>query len=386
MRFAMVIAVALMPLSALAQVPQGAPNADFAPAFQNQTRAPALAETPLDVTVFAKGLRRPWGIAPLPSGQFLVTERGGALRVVSADGSVSGPISGVPDVFADGQGGLLDVAISPRFSQDRTIFWTYSKPVRGGAVTAAARGALSNEGRLTDVRDIFVQSDPNRGGRHFGSRIIPMRDGTVWITTGDRGEGDSGTMPQQLDSTVGKVIRVAADGGVPQGNPFVGQAGAEEIWSLGHRNMQGAAIDDRGRLWTIEHGPRGGDELNLPLAGRNYGWPIVSYGINYSGDPLGSGAAVLSGTEQPVYYWDPVIAPAGMAFYDGPYNAWRGDLLIGSLNPGGLVRLKISGDRVVGEERLLPDVGRVRDVEVLADGRVLLLVDSGEILAVRPGG
>lgn len=311
MRFAMVIAVALMPLSTIAQVQQGAPNADFAPAFENQTRAPALAETPLDVTVFAKGLRRPWGIAPLPSGQFLVTERGGALRVLSADGSVSGPISGMLDVFADGQGGLLDVAISPRFSQDRTVFWTYSKPVRGGAVTAAARGALSNEGRLTAVRDIFVQSDPNRGGQHFGSRIIPMRDGTVWITTGDRGEGDSGTMPQQLDSIVGKVIRVTADGGVPQGNRFVGQAGAEAIWSLGHRNMQGAAIDDRGQLWTIEHGPRGGDELNLPLAGRNYGWPIVSYGINYSGDPLGSGVAVLSGTEQPVYYWDPVIAPAG---------------------------------------------------------------------------
>ena len=229
MRFATVIAVALMPLSTIAQVQQGAPNADFAPAFENQTRAPAWAETPLDVTVFAKGLRRPWGIAPLPSGQFLVTERGGALRVLSADGSVSGPISGMLDVFADGQGGLLDVAISPRFSQDRTVFWTYSKPVRGGAVTAAARGALSNEGRLTAVRDIFVQSDPNRGGRHFGSRIIPMRGGTVWITTGDRGEGDSGTMPQQLDSTVGKVIRVTADGGVPQGNRFVGQAGAEAV-------------------------------------------------------------------------------------------------------------------------------------------------------------
>lgn len=382
----LIMVLCALPLAALAQVEQGAPNANFAPAFENQTRAPALAETRLAVSVFADGLERPWGIAPLSSSQFLVTERGGTMRVVSADGSVSGPLSGVPQVSATGQGGLLDVAVSPRFAQDRLVFWTYSKPVRGGSVTAAARGVLSAEGRLGDVRDIFVQTDPNSGGRHFGSRIIPMSDGTVWITTGDRGEGDSGDMPQQLDSTVGKVIRVNADGSVPSDNPFVGRAGDDQIWSLGHRNMQGAAIDGRGRLWTIEHGPRGGDELNRPLAGRNYGWPIVSYGINYSGRALGSGAAVLEGTEQPVYYWDPVIAPAGMSFYDGSYAAWQGDLLIGSLNPGGLVRLKISGDRVVGEERLLPDVGRVRDVEVLADGRVLVLVDGGEILAVRPEG
>lgn len=380
------LVVTLFPVLAMAQVQQGAPNADFPPAFENQTRAPALAATDLDVAVLADGLDGPWGIAPLPSGQFLVTERSGTMRVVSAEGGVSGPIGGLPEVRDDGQGGLLDIAASPRFSQDRTIFWTYAKPVRGGAVTAAARGTLGSDGQLTEVRDIFVQSDPNRGGRHFGSRIIPMADGTVWITTGDRGEGDSGDMPQQPGSTIGKVIRVTADGSVPAGNPFVGRDGDDQIWSLGHRNMQGAAIDEQGRLWTIEHGPRGGDELNLPLAGRNYGWPIVSYGINYSGRALGSGEAVLEGTEQPVYYWDPVIAPAGMMFYDGPFADWRGDLLIGSLNPGGLVRLKLQGDRVVGEERLLRDVGRVRDVEVLVDGRILLLIDSGEILQVRPRG
>ena len=381
-----IFVLCLVPFGAMAEVEQGAPNADFAPAFENQTRAPALATTALSVSVFADGLERPWGIAPLPSGQFLVTERGGTMRGVPDDGTVSGPISGVPDVRADGQGGLLDVAVSPRFASDRLVFWTYSKPVRGGAVTAAARGSLSTDGRLTDVRDIFVQSDPNRGGRHFGSRIIPMADDTVWITTGDRGEGDGGNMPQRPGSTIGKVIRVNTDGSVPSDNPYVGREGDDQIWSLGHRNMQGAAIDGRGQLWTIEHGPRGGDELNRPLAGRNYGWPIVSYGINYSGRALGSGQAVLEGTEQPIYYWDPVIAPAGISFYEGPFAAWRGDLLIGSLNPGGLVRLKLSGDRVVGEERLLPDVGRVRDVEVLVDGRVLLLLDSGEILDVRPQG
>lgn len=377
--------LALAPVMALAEVPQGPPNAVFAPAFVNQTRAPALDATPLTVSVFADGLDRPWGIAPLPGGQLLVTERGGSLRVVSPEGAVSGPISGLSNVRDSGQGGLLDVAVSPTFRQDRLIFWTYSKPVRGGAATAAARGVLNADGSLSDVQDIFVQTDPNRGGRHFGSRIIPMADGTVWITTGDRGEGDGGGLSQEITSTIGKVIRVGATGGAPSTNPFVGRDGDDQIWSLGHRNMQGAALDGRGRLWTIEHGPRGGDELNRPLAGRNYGWPLVSYGINYSGRALGTGSAILDGTEQPIYYWDPVIAPAGMFFYDGPFAAWRGDLLIGSLNPGGLVRLKFSGERVVGEERLLPDVGRVRDVEVLDDGRVLLLVDDGQILEVLPG-
>lgn len=373
------ISIALLPTLALAQVQQGAPNADFAPAFQNQTRAPALAPSQISVEVFSNGLDRPWGIAPLPGGQFLVTERGGALRLVSSDGAIIGSISGVTPVRDSGQGGLLDIAVSPGFTQDRLIFWTYAKSVRGGAVTAAARGELGANGELSDVRDIFVQTDPNRGGRHFGSRILPMADGTVWITTGDRGEGDGGSLSQQVDSTIGKVIRVKYDGGIPADNPF-----ENEVWSLGHRNMQGAAIDTSGRLWTIEHGPAGGDELNRPIAGGNYGWPFVSYGVNYSGRAIASGKAVLDGTEQPVYYWDPVIAPAGMTFYDGPFADWRGDLLIGSLNPGGLVRLKLSGERVVGEERLLHDIGRVRDVEVLSDGRVLLVLDSGQIIRILP--
>lgn len=376
--------ICVVPTFAFAQVEQGAPNADFAPEFVNQTRAPALANTPIDVSVFADGLDRPWGIASLPAGQFLVTERSGTMRVVGSQGSVSAPISGLPQVRDDGQGGLLDVAVSPSFAQDRLVFWTYSKPVRGGAVTAAASGQLSSDGTLSDVSDIFVQTDPNRGGRHFGSRVIPMADGTVWVTTGDRGEGDGGSRSQDLDSTIGKVIRVAADGSAAAGNPFDG-ATSEEIWSLGHRNMQGAAIDANGDLWTIEHGPRGGDELNKPVAGGNYGWPVVSYGINYSGRALGSGDAVRDGFLPPVYYWDPVIAPAGMMFYDGDYGPWRGDLLIGSLNPGGIVRLKLEDGRVVGEERLLTGAGRVRDIEVLDDGRVLAVMDSGEILQVTPG-
>lgn len=372
---------------AYAQVQQGRPNADFSPAFDTQTRAPALRETPVTVETFADDLENPWGIAPLPVGQFLVTERPGRMRVINADGTVTAPLQGLPDIAEQGQGGLLDVAVSPNFAQDRTIFWTYSKAVQGGLVTAAARGTLGSDGRISDARDIFVQTDPTGNGRHFGSRIIPTADGTVWITTGDRGAGDTGTLVQDIDSTHGKVIRVNADGSVPADNPFVGRDGDDQIWSLGHRNMQGAAIGPDGALWTIEHGPRGGDELNRPQAGLNYGWPIVSYGINYNGSDVGRGQASAPQFEEPVYYWDPVIAPGGMMFYDGPYRDWQGDLLIASLNPGALVRLKLQDGRVVGEERLLTDVGRVRDVEVLEDGSVLLLIDSGrgQVLRVTPG-
>lgn len=378
---------ALVPTIAFSQVAQGPANADFTPAFENQTRAPALPDTAVTVTTLASGLERPWGIAALPGGQFLVTERPGRMRVVNADGSVSGALSGLPDVWAGGQGGLLDVAVSPGFANDRLIYWTYAKPVGGGAVTAAARAVLGQDGSLTEVQDIFVQSDPTEAGQHFGSRVIPMADGTVWITTGDRGAGDGGTLVQDIGSTHGKVIRVNADGSIPSGNPFVGRDGDDAIWSLGHRNMQGAAISPDGALYTIEHGPRGGDELNQPIPGGNYGWPEVSYGINYSGSDVGPGVAVKDGTEQPVYYWDPVIAPGGMKFYDGPYADWQGDLLIASLNPGALVRLKMQDGRVVGEERMLTDVGRVRDVEVTDDGRVLILLDdtNGAVLEVTPG-
>ncbi|MGJ8588674.1 MAG: PQQ-dependent sugar dehydrogenase [Yoonia sp.] len=378
-----VFALMMLPVAANAQVAQGSPNADFAPAFEEQTRAPALPSTDVSVTVFAEGLDGPWGIAPLGNGQFLVTEKPGSMRLINADGSVSSPLPGLPDVAAEGQGGLLDVAVSPNFAQDRTIFWTYSKNVRGGLVTAAARGTLGANGTINDAVDIFVQDNPARNGRHFGSRIIPMADGTVWITTGDRGAGDSGTLVQDIETTHGKVIRVNADGSVPADNPFVGRAGNDQVWSLGHRNMQGAAIGPGG-LWTIEHGPRGGDELNQPQAGLNYGWPVVSYGINYRGSDVGGGDASGPEFEEPVYYWDPVIAPGGMMFYDGPYADWQGDLLIASLNPGALVRLKMQNGRVIGEERMLTDVGRIRDVEVLDDGAVLLLLDAGEVLRVTP--
>jgi glucose/arabinose dehydrogenase len=379
------IALMLLPTIATAQVDQGSPNAGFAPAFANQTRAPALPMTAVTVETFATGLEHPWGISPLGNGQLLVTERPGRLRVVNLDGEVSAPLRGLPEISAERQGGLLDVAVSPNFVTDRTIFWTYSKPVQGGAVTAAARGRLADDGSLSDVRDIFIQNPPSRTPMHYGSRIIPTANGVVWITTGERSAARTRHLAQDNSTTYGKVIRVDWDGQPLPDNPFVGQDGLDTIWSYGHRNPQGAAIGPGG-LWTVEHGPAGGDELNQPQPGRNYGWPVISYGVNYNRTAVGVGTSSMEGMEQPVYYWDPVIAPGGMAFYDGPYADWQGDLLIGSLNPGGLTRLKIEDGRVVGEEWLLDGAGRIRDVEVLDDGSILLLVDAarGGILRVTP--
>ena len=378
--------IALIPTIACAQVEQGAPNTDFTPAFDNQTRAPALDETPVSVATFADGLAQPWGIAALPDGSFLVTEKAGRLRRVAADGTLSDPLDGVPEVSSRNQGGLLDVAIAPDFEQSGVVYLTYAKPVDGGTVTAAARGVLADD-RLTEVTDIFVQEPPSQTYMHYGSRVVPTRDGTVYITTGEHSSEATRVLAQDLETTYGKVIRLNADGSVPDDNPFVGTDGIDSIWSYGHRNVQGAALGPDGTLWTMEHGPAGGDELNHPQAGLNYGWPEISYGVNYDGSPVGSGKSAMEGMEQPVYYWDPVIAPGGIAFYDGAFADWQGDLLVAGLNPGSLTRLRLDGERVTGEERLLQDVGRIRDVEVLPDGDVLLLIDAdpGQILRVTPG-
>ncbi len=384
MRPILLPAAILLPVIACAQVEQGAPNAGFAPAFPDQTRAPAMPATAVEVATFAEGLENPWGIAPLGDGRYIVTERPGRMRIVAADGSLSAPITGLPQVAAERQGGMLDVAVS-----DGVVFWTYAKWVGGGYVTAAARGVLSaDETTMEQVTDIFVQDPPSAFPMHYGSRIIP--DGAVvWITTGEHSDRSERDRAQDINTTYGKVIRLNRDGSVPGDNPFVGREGIDSIWSLGHRNIQGAVLDpNAGDLWTIEHGPRGGDELNRPGAGLNYGWPVVSYGVNYNGSDVGEGTASAPGFVEPVYYWDPVIAPGGMMFYAGEmFGDWEGDLLIGSLNPGALVRLNVSAGRVVGEERVITDQGRIRDVEVAADGAVLLLVDSpdGTILRVTPG-
>ena len=379
-----------------APVEQGPPNVpDYRPAFAGQTRAPeALSNLRLQVSEIAGGLVHPWGVAILPEGGYLVTERPGRLRVVAEDGTLSDPVEGLPDIRARGQGGLLDVTLGPEFATDRMIYWTYAKPMGDGlSATAAARGRLSEDlTEVTGAEDIFVQDPPSPTAMHYGSRIVFDPAGLAYVTTGEHSSEAERGFAQDLDKTYGKVIRIHADGSAPPDNPFVGQPGAvPTIWSLGHRNIQGAAIHPAtGALWTIEHGPMGGDELNMPQPGGNYGWPVISYGVNYDGSPVGDGLTAAAGMEQPVYYWDPVIAPGGMTFYPGGmFVDWEGDLLIGAMNPGALVRLRIdSSGLVASEERMLTDQGRIRDVAVAPDGALLLLVDAddGRLLRVTPGG
>ncbi len=392
MRFAILLAA--LPACAMAQdFNYGDRNTDFEPAFPEQFRAPITPSgVELDLEVIASDLVHPWGIATLPDADgWLVTERPGRLRHVLPDGSVSEPIGGVPEVHAVDQGGLLDVALGPDFETDRMVYLTYSKPMGYGlSATAAARGTLSVDlSALEDVEDIFVQDPPDDTAKHYGSRIVFPGDGTAFVTAGEHSSMETRVYAQDLDKTYGKVIRIDLDGATPEDNPFVGQESAiDTIWSYGHRNIQGAALDADGTLWTIEHGPKGGDELNRPEPGLNYGWPVISYGKRYSGQPIGSGDAVQEGMEQPVYFWDPVIAPGGMTFHSGDtFAEWNGDALIGSLYPGGVVRLALNDEgHVVEEERLLRDQGRIRDVELQDDGTFLVITDfeSGSLIHVRP--
>ncbi|PJN96649.1 glucose dehydrogenase, partial [Amaricoccus sp. HAR-UPW-R2A-40] len=301
------------------------------------------------------------------------------------------PVAGMPPVLAQKQGGLLDVTVGPDFATDRTIYWTYSKPLPGGlSATAAARGRLSEDmTQVTGVEDILVQEPPAPEPMHYGSRILFDGEGLAHVTLGERSTLKNRVRAQDLGSTYGKVARITAEGEAPRDNPFVGREGAlPTILSYGHRNIQGAAFrPGTGQLWTIEHGPKGGDELNLIEPGANYGWPVISYGINYDGSPVGKKITAAEGMEQPVYYWDPVIAPGGMAFYEGGmFPDWQGDLIVASLSPGALVRLEMEGDRVTGEERLLSDQGRIRDVAIAPDGSILAITDKadGALLRLTP--
>jgi glucose/arabinose dehydrogenase len=346
---------------------------------------PAAVDVPVKAVTFAEGLEHPWGAAFLPDGRMLVTEKPGRLRIVDRNGRLSEPLEGVPRVFASGQAGLLDVALSPAFARDGLVYLSFSESGDGGAGTAVARGRLVEQ-RLDGVQVIWRQVPKVRGSQHFGSRLVFARDGTLFVTTGDRQHRDH---VQDLATTIGKVIRLNADGSVPADNPFVKRSGARpEIWSSGHRNAQAAAIDpSTGRLWTVEHGARGGDELNQPEAGRNYGWPVITYGVEYSGGRIGEGTA-QQGMEQPAYYWDPVIAPSGMQFYTGDaYPGWKGSVFVGSLTPGGLVRLELDNGRVRKEERSLRELRRVRDVLQGPDGLLYLLIDApnGRIVRLVPG-
>jgi glucose/arabinose dehydrogenase len=354
------------------------------------TDAPAPAKpSKVKVETFAEGLDHPWGMQFLPDGRLLVTERPGRMRLVSKDGKLSEPIAGVPEVAAVGQGGLLDVLLAPDFDNTGTIYFSYGEPRGGGKNgTTAARARLvleGDKGHLEDVKVIFRQVPAASSGHHFGSRLVWARDGTLFITTGER--NILRNEAQNPGNDIGKVIRIKPDGSIPDDNPKL-PGWAPEVWSIGHRNIQGAALrPDTGELYTVEHGARGGDELNRPQKGKNYGWPVITYGIDYSGAKIGEGISAKEGMEQAVYYWVPSIATSGLAFYTGDlFPDWKGNAFVGGLAGQHIERLVFEGDNVVAAETLLGEEGkRIRDIRQGPDGALWVLTDdTGEVLRVTP--
>jgi len=375
--------------------PQTPPNAEGqTPISTRQTRAPAPpAFSRVKVETFATGLSRPWALEALPGGRFIVTEKSGKLRVVQRDGSVSEPLPGVPSVVDRDQGGLLDVALASAQNGTRQLCLAYSEPREQGknatAVTCAdatitADTALS----LSPFKQLFQQQPAWSSTLHFGSRIVFVEPDLMFITTGERSDVGSRVYAQDVSTTLGKVVRIKRDGTSPADNPFAAQGGpAAQVWSYGHRNLQAATLDARSRLWTVEHGPRGGDELNLPQPGKNYGWPVITYGEDYSGAPIGDGITQRTGMEQPVYYWDPVIAPSGMAIYRGNlFPDYKGNVLIGGLVAQALVRLVLNADDQVIYEERIPLHARIRDVTEGPDGAIYVVTDetSGKLLRLTP--
>jgi glucose/arabinose dehydrogenase len=370
-----------------------------APALAASLVSPALAasqeveteKVKISVETVASGLEHPWALAFLPDGNFLVTERPGRLRIVTSKGEVKKPIAGVPEVDARNQGGLLDVALDPDFEENRLVYLTYAEKGEGGTNgTAVARGHLteSMSPQLRNVEVIFRQTPKKDSTLHFGSRLVFDNEGHLFVALGERSRVGMREESQKLDSHLGKVVRIWPDGTVPEDNPFVGAEDAlPEIWSYGHRNQQGAALHpETGKLWTNEHGPRGGDEINIPEAGKNYGWPIVSYGTEYSGAPIGEGKSTAPGMEEPIHHWTPSIGVSGMAFYaSDAIPEWQGSLFVGGLARPSLRRLTLDGQKVTAEETLLEDLGaRIRDVRQGPDGALYLLTDdeNGKLLRI----
>ena len=376
------------PVGVVGVDPRPANGVGQAPVAASPTDAPVRkANVAFDLVTVVEGLQNPWGMTFLPGGRILVTEKPGRLRIVGTDGTLSEAVAGLPAVDNRGQGGLLDVALDPAFAKNQIIYWSFSEPREGGMNnTAVAKGRLVEGAapRVEDVQVIYHQAPSMSSQQHYGSRLVFGRDGTLFVTQGDRSITEGRMQAQRMDVLIGKIVRINTDGSIPKDNPFVGREGVRpEIWSFGHRNVQAATLHPTtGELWEVEHGTRGGDEINISRKGRDYGWPTIAYGIEYRGGPITGGITAQEGMEQPLYYWDPVIAPSGMAFYTADlFPAWKGSLFVGGHATNDLVRLTFEGEKVVGEERLLTDLQpreRLRDVRQGPDGALYLLTDNAK--------
>lgn len=364
------------------------PNSNYKPAFAGQTRIGGVTtRTPYEATVLTNELDKPWGIVQLPDGRFLITQKGGKLRIAAGDGKLSEPIGGLPDVNSRGQGGLLGLRIDPSFDKNRMVYWVFSESVQGGTLTSVAKGKLSADEKKIENATVIYRATPAYDGTlHYGGRILIDKQGNLVISTGERSDRATRPQAQWLNSGLGKVIRITTDGKPASGNPFAGKGDARpELYSYGHRNVQGLAWHPQtGDLWECEFGPRGGDEVNRIQPGKNYGWPIITYGIEYGGDKVPGGITQKDGMEQPVYYWDPVVSPSGMTFYDGDaIPEWKNNLFIAALNTPHLVRLVIENNKVTGEERLLvKERERFRDVTVGKDGALYAITDGGKLYRI----
>lgn len=366
-----------------------APNTDYSPAFAGQTRGPGMkTETPLKINILTNALQKPWGITALPDSNWLITQKEGSMVVLYPDGSLKSTIAGLPPVNFDGQGGLLDVATDPQFPQNRMLYWTFSDNVSGGTVTAVAKGRLSeNETAITGIQVIYQALPAHQGINHYGSRLAFDEQGYLFVSTGERYDLSTRSLAQDKSTALGKILRITTDGQPAPGNPFMNDTSAiPELYSYGHRNVQGLAFDlQHNILWEAELGPMGGDEVNHILEGKNYGWPVITYGLEYSGEKVGDGITKKDGMEQPVYYWDPSISPSGMIFYNNDYlPEWKNNLLIGCLSGQHIVRLWLRDGAVIGEERLLKSEGqRFRDLAVGLDGKVYAITDQGRLYQIE---
>lgn len=376
------------PNPSTAPVETNAPNTNYSPAFPGQTRVNGITTSAgYQVDVVTSSLTSPWGITSLPDGRLLVTEKTGRMRIVTTSGTISESISGIPPVNPSGQGGLLGVCLDPEFVTNRMVYWSFSEPLTEGNLTAIAKGRLSDDERtLEGVTVIYRATPAYSGNNHYGGRVVFDRTGNLLVSTGERADLATRSQSQSVNSGLGKIIRITTDGQPAPANPFGGQPGARpELYSIGHRNPQGLAIHPvTGDIWQSEHGPRGGDELNRVQAGANYGWPIITYGIEYGGQRVGNGIQQSEGLEQPVYYWDPVVSPSGMTFYTSDHIAqWQNNLFIGSLSGMHIVRLVIENNRVVGEERLLVNERqRFRDIAQGTDGALYAITDGGRLYRI----